>query len=73
MQEYPPLKGKMEFIEISPEETIEKKPVEYKQDDYYLEKEIKPEDLTCFYCLNKDSCPCSGDLYNTDGDCLWIK
>lgn len=33
-------------------------------------KEPEPEELTCFTCVERESCQFSGDDYNTDGDCL---
>lgn len=38
-----------------------------------FEVEVSQQDLTCAYCLDKDTCDCAWDLYNTDGDCLKLK
>lgn len=37
------------------------------------EVEHKPEDLTCFKCKYRETCPYVDDLYNTDEDCLALK
>ena len=33
----------------------------------------KPEDLTCFDCECRDTCPFVDDWWNTHGDCLALK
>jgi len=29
--------------------------------------------LTCFNCIDRDTCDCAWDIYNTNGDCLAAK
>lgn len=33
----------------------------------------EPEDLTCYECDLRETCPFVDDWYNTDGDCLYLK
>lgn len=41
--------------------------------DMCLKYKLKVEDFTCTTCKHKETCPCSYDPYNTDGDCLESK
>lgn len=38
--------------------------------NFLKEYNYKITDFTCYDCSCKNSCPCSFDFYNTNGDCL---
>ena len=45
-------------------------------EDKYTEtyyNKLNTEDFTCYDCPEKSTCPYAFDLYNRDGDCLFMK